>query len=319
MKTKHLLTALALPAVFAACTAEDIETLGVSQVERAALNENFKLNFGGIESRLSAGEPGEAFSYSFEKGDLVGGAIIDQFTPAASTPTTQEAYEAQYGVVDFVSANQPFAFDGSKWTLEHTMVEGKYLFYYPYNDANNSRGAAQFSIPVMQDLSDKTTGEFSPKAAIERYAMSIGYQFITKDDLYAKGDLRPIFANARIIAQLDNAYAGGEVEKVVLQSTTAFNLAGQLNHKEIERIFKESTTVKNFKWSTYNKTAQFAITDTEADYYDEKLNVTSPVIVGKVPAGATLQTDAQTAVIFVCVHQKVSLRLTAQCGRQVTT
>ena len=102
------MTALALPAVFAACTADDIVTEGVNnQAQRVALSENFKMNFGGIESRLSAGEPGEAFEFTFEEGDMVGGAIIDQFTPAASTPATQEAYEAQYGVVDFVSANQP--------------------------------------------------------------------------------------------------------------------------------------------------------------------------------------------------------------------
>ena len=37
MKTKHLLTALALPAVFAACTAEDIVTVSdaVEQIKNA--------------------------------------------------------------------------------------------------------------------------------------------------------------------------------------------------------------------------------------------------------------------------------------------
>ena len=44
MKTKHLLTALALPALFAACTADDIVTESVNQTERIALNENFKMN-----------------------------------------------------------------------------------------------------------------------------------------------------------------------------------------------------------------------------------------------------------------------------------
>ena len=128
MKTKHLLTALALPALFAACTADDIVNEGANQAQRAALNENFKLNLGGVESRLSAGEPGAAFKFDYEEGDMVGSAIIDLYNPSAATFDTK--YATQY----FVSTNQPFTFDGSKWNCNHTMVEGKYLFYYPYNE-----------------------------------------------------------------------------------------------------------------------------------------------------------------------------------------
>ena len=147
MKTKHLLTALALPAIFAACTADDIVTENANQAQRVALNENFKMNFGGVESRLSAGEPGAAISYGFETGDMVGSAIIDQYVPGANKTLDQK-----YQVVEWASTNQPWTFDGSEWTINHTMVEGKYLFYYPYNENNNSRGPVQYSLPVMQDL-----------------------------------------------------------------------------------------------------------------------------------------------------------------------
>ena len=198
------------------------------------------------------------------------------------------------------------------------MVEGKYLFYYPYNEANNSRGAAQFSIPVMQDLSDKVTGEFNPKAAIERYGMAVGYQFLSKEDLSASVELAPIFSYARIVVKLDNRYPGGEVEKIVLQAgkydhdndeTTAdeqdyFNLAGQLGNKKIETIFKESKTEKTFKWSDVDKTARFALettysTDTDGNvvkdnaYYNEELQNKSILMVGKVPAGTSMKVDAQ--------------------------
>ena len=287
MKTKHLLTALALPAVFAACTADDIVTENANQAQRVALSENFKMNFGGVESRLSAGEPGAAISYDFEAGDMVGSAIIDQYIPGAN-----KTLDEKYQVVEWASTNQPWTFDGSEWTINHTMVEGKYLFYYPYNENNNSRGPVQYSIPVMQDLSDKTTGEFNPKAAIEKYGMSIGYQFITKDDLTASSEMYPLFAYARIIGQVDNAYAGGEIEKVVLQSATPFKLAGQLNHKAIETIFKASKTVKDFKWTSYNKTADFALGSTNG-YYDAEQNSTSTVMVGKFPAGVSMTSDAQ--------------------------
>jgi len=332
MKTKHLLTALALPAVFAACTAEDIVTEGasVNEAQRIALNENFKMNFGGVESRLNAGEPGAALQYAFEEGDMVGGAVIDQYAPASTTPETQEAYEAQYTIVPFVSANQPFTFDGAKWTINHTMVEGKYLFYYPYNEENNSRGAAKFAIPVMQELSDKTTGEFNPKAAIERYGMAVGYQFLSKEDLSASVELAPIFSYARLVLKLDNRYAGGEVEKIVLQANTVwddknedsvkdagevtddnFNLLGQLDNKAIADIFNESKTGKHangakFDWKNYNETTDFELTGSEvypdfgsvAKYYDGTLVRTSDVMVGKVPAGTKMSVDAQNNSSF---------------------
>ena len=307
MKTKHLLTALALPAVFAACTAEDIVTEGASQAQRVALNENFKLDFGGVESRLSAGEPGEAFAFDFEKGDLVGGAIIDSYT-GAQEPTTGTAFEkidAVYSTQYFVSANQPFKFDGSDWTLEHTMVEGKYLFYYPYNTENNSRGAAKYSIPVMQDLSDKTTGKFNPKAAIEKYSMAVGYQFLDEEDLSASVELAPIFSYARVVMTLDNQYAGGEIEKIVLESKgNEFKLNGQLDNKEIEKIFRAKATGKEadgttkFDWDNYNTTVKFELPSTATPFYNEDFNKGSNVIVGKVPAGTKMTKDAQNNHTF---------------------
>ena len=290
MKTKHLLTALALPAIFAACTADDIVTEGASQAQRVALNENFKLNFGGVESRLSAGKPGEAFKFDFEEGDLVGGAIIDQYTPSDNG-----ILEDDYTVVDYVSANQPFKFDGSNWTIEHTMVEGKYLFYYPYNEANNSRGAAKYSVPVLQDLSDKTTGKFNPKAAIEKYSMAVGYQFLSKDNLSASVELIPIFSYARLVMKLDNSYPGGEIDKVVLASNdnNEFIVNGQIGNKTLEGYYDLKKTSEEFDWADYDETTDFAFNKTTSNIYDNKLDRTSPVIVGKVPAGTSMTKDAQ--------------------------
>lgn len=293
MKTKHLLTALALPAVFAACTADDIVKESANQAQRAALNENFKLNFGGVDSRLTAGKPGEAFKFDFEQGDKVGGAIIDKYNPLGET--VDDKFQTQ----DYVSTNQPFTFDGSAWTIDYTMVEGKYLFYYPYNVANNSRGAVQYSIPVMQDLSDET-GKFNPKAAIEKYAMAVGYQFLDKEDLYASAELAPLFSYARIVLKLDNEYAGGEIEKIVLQAPAdeAFALNGQLNNVEIENIFKYAATGKDLKtnkdfdWKEYAEIEDYTLT-TESDYYVPELNKPSSVMVGKLPAGTKLTKDAQ--------------------------
>ncbi|MBE6276592.1 MAG: hypothetical protein E7096_09700 [Bacteroides sp.] len=297
MKTKHLLTALALPALFAACTADDIESVSVNQTERVALNENFKLNFGGVESRLSAGKPGEALAIDFEVNDKVGGAIVDTYDGTS------------YTVVDYVSTNHPFVNDGSSWNIEHTMVEGNYLFYYPYNENNHSRSAASYSIPVMQELTDKVTGEFNPKAAIEKYAMAVGHQFLDKEDLSASVELAPIFSYARLVLKLDNTYAGGEVDKVVLQAAEedAFQLNGQISNKKVSEIFAaiekaDDNDEVDAIWAANKQTANFALDaktgDKDNAYYKEELNKTSKVMVGKVPAGVSLKVDAQNNKTF---------------------
>ena len=297
MKTKHLLTALALPAIFAACTADDIETVGVNSVERVALNENFKLNFGGVESRMTAGKPGEALSITFEANDEVGGAIVDTYDGT------------NYKVVDYVSTNHPFVYDGATWNIEHTMVEGNYLFYYPYNENNHNRSAAAYSIPVMQDLSDKVTGEFNPKAAVEKYAMSVGHQFLDKEDLSASVQLAPIFSYARLVLKLDNAYAGGEIDKIVLQAANEFKLNGQISNTKVYEIFdaiEEAETDDEVAaiWAANNQTAHYALDATLAKstkanpYYNEKLNKGSKVMVGKLPAGVSLKVDAQNNKSF---------------------
>ena len=297
MKTKHLLTALALPAIFAACTADDIETVGVKNTERAALNENFKMDFGGVESRMTAGKPGESLVIKFQPNDVVGGAIVDTYDGT------------DYDVVDYVSTNHPFVFDGSTWNIEHTMVEGNYLFYYPYNENNHSRSAASYSIPVMQDLSDKVTGEFNPKAAVERYAMAVGHRFLDKEDLSANAELAPIFSYARLVLKLDNAYAGGEIDKIVLQAANEFKLNGQISNTKVYGIFDAIEKAKTADeiaaiWAANNQTAHYALdatlenTTTSNPYYNEKLNKGSKVMVGKLPAGVSLKVDAQNNKSF---------------------
>ena len=292
MKTKHILSALVLPAMFAACTADDIEGLNnMQQPERAVLSENFNLNFGGVESRLTAGEPDGAFDFEFETNDVVGGAIVDAWNGS------------KFAVVNYVSTNHPFVKEGSKWTIEHTMVEGNYLFYYPYNAANNSRGAVVYEIPVMQDLSD-AEGNFNRKAAIEKYSTAVGITELEKTDLSANVELKPINSYARIVAKFDNRYAGGEVEKVVLQTTANaagvqeyFTVKGQISNIKLNNIEK-AVLAKTKEWSDVKATSDFTIAAGESFYNDELTGRTSTVLVGKVPAGVKMKVDAQNNKSF---------------------
>ena len=84
MKTKHILTALALPAMFAACTAEDIvsENNALQQDARAKLSKDFVLDTNGeVESRYAVEPDGAGLKFNYEEGDLIGANLIDKYEP----------------------------------------------------------------------------------------------------------------------------------------------------------------------------------------------------------------------------------------------
>lgn len=287
MRTKHILTALVFPALFAACTADEFNdsiTNG-STAERAQLSENFKLNFDGADTRFSAGDPDESLYFDYEVGDTIGGAIADQYNGGDD-----------YKVVNYISTNHPFVRNAAgEWVINHTMVEGNYLFYFPYNENNHSRGAVHYSIPVLQDLTGED-GKFNPKAAVEKYNMGVGLQFLDKEDLSASLTLANIYGYAKLQLKLDNTYAGGEVDKIVLQNNggSGFALNGQISNEKVEKLFK-STDPEALKKAT--TTADFSIALGES-FYDATLNIPSSVMVAKVPAGTTLKVDAQNNKTF---------------------
>lgn len=286
MRTKHILTALVFPALFAACTADEFNDSinNGSTAERAQLSENFKLNFDGADTRFSAGDPDESLYFTYEVGDTIGGAIADQYFGGDN-----------YEVVNYISTNHPFVRNAAgEWVINHTMVEGHYLFYFPYNENNHSRGAVHYSIPVLQDLTGED-GKFNPKAAVEKYNMGVGLQFLDKEDLSASLTLANIYGYAKLQLKLDNTYAGGEVDKIVLQSNGAeFALNGQISNTKLKELFmgtnpdalKEAETTEAFSLDSWD------------NYYDPTLNITSSVMVAKVPAGTTLKADAQNNKTF---------------------
>ena len=300
MRTKHILTALAIPALFAACVADDFNesiATGGESAQRALLSEDFQLNFGGVDTRFSAGDADDPLYFSYEVGDTIGGSIIDEYKP--NDPSGNE-----FPVVPYVSTNHPFVLNSNGvWAINHTMVEGHYLFYFPYNENNHARTAAQYSIPVLQDLAGKD-GKFDPKAAVEKYNMGVGVQFLDKTDLNASLQLVNIYGFAKIKVVIDNHYAGGYVDKIVLQSKgTPFALNGQISNKKVTELFdllEKSTQEYQTKLKTMTTTASFALENngSEASYWEAELNETSSVMVAKAPEGTALVADAQNNKTF---------------------
>ena len=122
MKTKILLSALCLPAVFAACTSEEIlENNAVSQMP--AGREVVELNVtAGVDSRMTM--VGDKFAW--EETDKIGSVLVD--------PTTIWTVDAGNKTI----GNNRWDYKNGSFTTQGTTVEGAWMFYFPYDEAVSS-------------------------------------------------------------------------------------------------------------------------------------------------------------------------------------
>lgn len=107
MRTKHILTALALPALFAACTADDFVNEGANAglQERAKLSKDFKLITSDASTRYTISEQNGSLKFNFTEGDKVGAAIVDEYVPSVDP--------AYWDIIYSLAGNTPFEYKGN--------------------------------------------------------------------------------------------------------------------------------------------------------------------------------------------------------------
>lgn len=128
MRTKHFLTALCLPLAFAACTNDDfvlesntLEGRGKIDVVLTATKSAF-----GADTRMSIDDKNQ---FLWEKdADMIGAALVD----------------GAGSVNGNVYVNYPFTADAdgnvSTFSGKSSMTQGKYFFYYEYQDVLDKKG-----------------------------------------------------------------------------------------------------------------------------------------------------------------------------------
>lgn len=233
MRTKHILTALALPALFAACTADEFETVNQNaglQEERAKVAENFTLLTSGIQTRYAV-EGGAGISFNFEKGDQIGAAIIDQYDPYAEKP---EDFEVIYSL----AGNNPFEFQGNdEWKSNTQLGIGHYLFVYPYNVSDNNRAAVAYELPVIQELGEGAEGL---NAAIEKGNKAVAAAVLHEGEESVDISLKNLFTYPKLTINFDNGEDVTTVSQIVLKANKtedAFIVKGGFNHKVLSAMF----------------------------------------------------------------------------------
>ena len=148
MRTKHLLTAMVLPALLAACTNDDFESLSQTapSIEGRAMVDNVTLNvLPSAGTRLAW--DGE---YSWKEGDEIGACLMDQITSSYNTPNA--LWHQRFDLVNYIQTNYKFTRgegETADWTTEAKMCEGNYFFVYPYNANKGSRDAYSFELDAQ--------------------------------------------------------------------------------------------------------------------------------------------------------------------------
>ena len=184
MKTKHLLTAIALPALFAACTNEELleqTTPGnVSLDDRQMVDvPAVNLNLGEqIDTRLSM----DGNKYIWESTDLLGACLMDEIDQA-KYHVVNTTWSDWFKLVPYIQTNYKFAYNEQTGLFENNalMCEGNYFFYYPYDETMNTREAFEQELEAEQKLEVNADGTLNYRKTVLDNQVFLGHSAIYGD------------------------------------------------------------------------------------------------------------------------------------------
>ena len=214
MRTKHLLTAIMLPALFAACTNDDFQAIeqGAQGMEGRRMVGNVTLEVNTpAETRLAYGDDG----YKFKDGDEIGACLMDVITSEYQS-TTNPLWHTWFTLTDYIHTNYKFTRDNGEWTTGAKMSEGNYFFVMPYNANYGYRHAYKF------DATYQTLEGTDKASLLKAYANNnhfVGYGKVQAGDSESenvKVDMVPVFGNTGIT--IKNTGSGTyTIERIVLR------------------------------------------------------------------------------------------------------
>lgn len=293
MKTKHILTALALPALLAACNNDEFESMNFEQAqsERPLLSEDFvlKMGFEGADTRYAVEGDG-SLDFKFTDGDQLGAAIIDEYKP-------DESDIAKWPVIYSLAGNNPFTYNANadEWKSATRLGIGHYLYVYPYSPEDNNRAAVSYSLPTIQELYQTEDGAVDLNAAIEKGNKAVYSNILDEDNQTLEASLKNLYAYPKFVINFDNGQNVTSVSKVVLEYNNGegFAVKGGFNHKDVAELFADPKT----DWKEV-QTKDLIIDKDDKDDFDVAQNYTtiehSKYLIAKLPKNAKVQTNSVT-------------------------
>lgn len=214
MKTKHIFTAMLLPALFAACTADEFtENNSSMNVADRALLAPFTITVGqdDADTRFAWSDEGVG-NWKWENEDAFSAFLVDQNWTVSDNLYTNYIYKSNDGGATYETTSQ--------------MVEGIYWFYAPAAEDKNTRDLIPFELATSQDE--------------EYYKSDAGKAFftalykLTKDDDPQNLPLSLVNYYSRAVFPLaNNTDATLKIKQIVLQSTKPFVVKGNISTKKL--------------------------------------------------------------------------------------
>ena len=306
MRTKHILTAMVLPALLAACTADEFETTNgiVQDSQRAMLSEDFRLKIvEDADTRYAVDEENSELEFTYESGDQIGAAIIDNPSTAGTTPD-------EWDIIQRTNGLNWFTFDGtSEWASYDNVGEGHYIFTYPRNPNAANRYAVAYELPVIQKQYD-ANGNPDETAAIKEGNQAVFSTILYKDDKEVSAVMRNLFAYPKFRINFDNGEKVTTVSKVVLElnKDNGFVVKSGLDHKKVYAYFSDDeksgaydSDTKVTDWSKV-QTASLLLAENEAESYIDGQLTHSKYIIAEMPENTTFGIDNVTNNKYVDVR-----------------
>ena len=311
MRTKHIFTAMVLPALFAACTADDFEVVnnGATESQRPMLSGVTLNVVGDADTRYAVDENGSSLKFTYEDGDKIGAALIDnaegqEMDKPETWPITQT----------MGAMSNPFTYSANtgEWSTINSIGVGHYIFIYPYNNANIQRYAVAYELPIIQELYREGSSEVDLNAAIEKGNQAIYSDLLMEDDLVVDAYMRNLFAYPTFRVNIDNGQEVNTVSQIVLEyndASAAFRVKGGLDHKKVYAYFSDDDTSVNDHYDATKKatdwdainTKDFLLTET-SDYIQDKEAQTSKYLIAKFPEGTQFKRNANTQNKYIDVR-----------------
>ena len=260
MRTKHLLTAMMLPALFAACTNDDFESLNqsVPSVDGRALVDNVTLNVNaGVDTRLAS----DGKNYTWEAGDEIGACLMDELTanPLSQYHAWGTTWSDWFTLTDYIQTNYKFTRgegENAEWITEAKLCEGNYFFAYPYNANQGLRTAYAFSAAAQ--VLEGTDNASLLKAYTKNNAF-VGYGKVKAGDDEGESvavDMIPVFGSTGFTIE-NTGTQSYTIERIVLHGTKVSNVAVVNPLSCTQATQYNSATVSSPANPTYFNVAQY--------------------------------------------------------------
>lgn len=249
MKTKYILGALCLPAVFTACTNEEFLTENENQLAgKEAVNMVLAANYG-AEDQADTRMVNNNGTFLWDNTDVLGATYLINST------SENKIYSNNKFVNTLTEASAQADF-----TTDATTVVGEYLFYYPYSTKmTNDLSGVQYSLAEPQEYDP--TGEkmmknnfmIAPKITVDGNEPGELTLPITMRSIYGYGTL-----NLKLAQTLTSNYVPVSelyVQKVIVKYSSNVEKNGVINVATVPAVDLSAENLKELS------------EDEDGDYY----------------------------------------------------